>query len=83
MRFSVPRFFFNLHDDLSVIDQEGLELASVEAAIAKAISSAREMACAEVLEGHLNLSHSIEVVDEGRTVVEIIRFSDVLSIEDT
>jgi hypothetical protein len=77
----VPRYFFNLYDDEVVLDGEGRELPDLAAARAVAFDSAREMACAEVLEGHLARNHRIEVVDEKGEPVCTVRFRDVVLVE--
>ena len=75
------RYFFNLYDDTVVLDEEGIELPDLAAAKAKAFASARDMACAEVLNGHLSLDHRIEVVDERARLVCTVRFGDVVSVD--
>ena len=77
----MPRYFFNLYDDIVAIDEEGSELPDVSAARARAIASAREMSCAEVLKGHLSLHHRIDVTDESGTVVCTVHFADVVVID--
>ena len=76
----VARFFFHLYDDMVVHDEEGKELPDMEAARQLAVASARHMACAEVLQGHLNLEHQIEVEDDAGTVVAVVRFRDVIEV---
>jgi hypothetical protein len=76
----VPRFFFHLYDDLVSRDAEGVELADRQAAEEKAVESAREVAAAQVLNGHLDLSHRIEVEDEAGEIVIMVPFGDVVSI---
>ena len=77
----MPRYFFNLYDDIVAIDEEGSELPDLAAARAKAVASAREMSCAEVLKGRLNLKHRIEVTDEAGRLACTVHFADVLTIE--
>ena len=77
----VPRFFFDLHDDMIAQDEEGMELSGPSAARERAIRSARDMACAEVLSGHLNLRHFIEVRDESGASVAKIRFGEAVEVE--
>jgi hypothetical protein len=77
----VGRYFFNLYDDDVVLDEEGSELPDLDAARARAFAGARDMACAEVLEGHLTLDHRIEVVDESGERVCTVHFRDVVSVE--
>lgn len=74
-------YFFNLYDDGIALDEEGSELPDLAAAKARAFASARAMACAEVLDGHLTLGHRIEVVDGGGELLWTVRFSDVVSVE--
>jgi hypothetical protein len=77
----VSRYFFNLYDDMTVMDDEGLELPSLQAARDKAYDAAKALACAELLEGHLNLSHRIEVAEEGGKVIVTVHFRDTFSVE--
>lgn len=69
---AVPRYHFHLRDEDDVEDEEGQELPDLAAAIARARDTAREMACANILERHrVDLNHHIEVTDaEG---VELFR----------
>lgn len=77
----VPRFFFHLFDDRDVIDDEGVELPNAQAARAKAQVEACHMACAEVLDGHLNLNHRKEVADERGDVVPTVSFGETVTVE--
>jgi hypothetical protein len=77
----VPLFFFDLYDDMTVVDDEGIELPGREEARKHAIHNAAEMACTEVLDGHLRLKHRIEVRDESGTTVATVRFADVVKVE--
>jgi len=76
----VPRFFFHLYDDTVALDEEGREMPSLEVAREAAIRDAREMACSEVLEGHLGLNHRIEVVDANDVPVATVLFKDVVKL---
>ena len=78
----MPRFYFNLRNDLSVDDEEGMELPDVEAARALAAKYVLDMAAASVLEqGKINLSHRIEVTDERGDNIAAVEFGDVVTIE--
>jgi hypothetical protein len=55
----MPRFFFHLHDDMTVMDPEGVDLPSLRAPHERGRTEARQMACAEVLKGDLSLKHRI------------------------
>jgi Domain of unknown function (DUF6894) len=70
-RGPVPRFFFDILDDDTTIDADGLELPSSAAAIDVAHKGARDLAATQILEGHLDLWHRIIVRDERGTVAEI------------
>jgi hypothetical protein len=81
LRAHVPMFFFDLYDDMTVIDDEGAELPGLEQAREHALQNAAEIACTEVLERHLNLKHRIEVRDESGATVATVRFADVVKVE--
>ena len=76
----MPRFYFHLYDDMTVIDEEGLDLPGVDAARERGIANAREMACSQVLEGYLNLKHRIDVADESGHVVFTLPFRDTIDV---
>lgn len=76
----MPKFFFHLYDDAVVLDGEGRDLESAALAKESAVREARQLACAEVLEGHLGLNHRIEVTDGNDAPVATVRFRDVVQI---
>ncbi len=76
----MPRFYFHLYDDEVVLDGEGRDLPSAALATEVAIRDARELACAEVLEGHLGLNHRIEVTDANDAPIATVHFRDVVKI---
>ncbi|MBA3676475.1 MAG: hypothetical protein H0W74_03630 [Sphingosinicella sp.] len=78
----MPRFFFHLYDDLTVIDEEGTELPDTEAARVYAIASIRELACQEIREGSLNRRHRIQVQDEKGQSVLTVPFGEAFTLED-
>jgi hypothetical protein len=77
---AVPRFYFHLYDDIVTFDEEGRELPSAAAAREEGIKIAREIACSEVLEGHLGLGHRIEVTDASDGPVATLVFKDVVKL---
>jgi hypothetical protein len=78
----MPRYFFNLRNDVTVDDPEGVVLAGVEAARETALSQAREMAKVSIDEtGRIDLQHRVEVMDEGGAHVLTVHFSDAVKIE--
>ena len=76
----MPRYFFHLYDDLVSIDEEGSELPDLAAARRTAVQNVRAIACQEVLEGHLNLQHRIEVEDESGRCVLVVPFQDAVEV---
>lgn len=76
----MPRFFFHLHNDLDAEDDEGAELASVEAARSLAQQYAREMAAESVKNGHLDRRHFIDVASEGGAPSFRVTFGEVVRI---
>ena len=77
----MPRFFFHVFDDMTVCDDEGLDLPDVEAAARAALAGAREMICVQVKNGRLHLGHRIEVEDEAGAQVLVLHFGDAIEIE--
>jgi hypothetical protein len=77
----MPRFFFHIYDDVVALDDEGLELADIEAARREAVRGARSLACEEVLHGHLHLHHRIEIASEAGDVVAAVAFKDAVAVE--
>jgi hypothetical protein len=78
----MPRYFFDLHDDMDVIDNEGVELPDLMAAKAHALGEARTMIQASVAEtGRIDLRHRIDIRNENRAVVHVIRFEDAVKIQ--
>ena len=78
----MPRYFFNLRDDIDAIDEEGRELPDLAAAREAAVLYAVEMAGASVTEQRkLDLSHRIEVADKAGAVLDQVEFRDVIRVE--
>jgi len=63
------------------IDEEGIILPNGAVALQTAIINARQIAAAEVTEGHLGLDHRIEVIDAGGGVVGTVHFRDVVKVK--
>ena len=78
---SVPRFYFHLHNDADVSDESGKELPNVEAARAEAVDMARFEASESVKrEGHIILSHRIDIEDESGAVLATVHFGDAVQV---
>jgi hypothetical protein len=75
------RYFFHLHNDVDLPDHEGRELTDEGAARTYAREMAQVMAAESVRdEGHLNLAHHVDVIDEQGMVLFTISFADVVSV---
>jgi hypothetical protein len=79
----VPRFYFHLHNDVDIPDDEGVELPDLEAARAHAVRSAR-VTFGEVAkdEGRVVLHHRIDIEDEQGVVLDTVHFRDAVKVED-
>ena len=78
----MPIFYFHLHNDLDVVDEEGRDFPDLGAAVAFAQENAL-FTMAQTLkdEAHINFHHHIDIEDEQGNVLETVRFKDVAKIE--
>ena len=79
----MPRFYFHLHNDMDVPDEEGLDLADLRAAQANAVRLAR-FTFAETAkdEGRVVLHHRIDIENEQGSVLDTVHFGDAVRVED-
>ena len=75
-------YFYHLHNDMDVPDEEGVECASLDEAKTRAAEEALIL-LAEVLkeEGRISLRHRIDIEDEHGTVLATVSFQDVVNVE--
>ena len=79
----MARYFFHLYNDHVAIDEEGQEINSFDALVARAVRYTREMAAMSVIDhGRIRLHHRIDVADERGAIVHTVRFGDVVQIEE-
>ena len=79
--WTMPRFYFHVVDDLDTEDDEGSELADLDAARRHAIGAARVLMCETLSqEGRITLSHSIEIQDHQHNPVDSVSFGDAVRI---
>ena len=79
----MPRYHFNVRNGYGfTADEEGLELSSDQDARMHAISGARSLLSAEVLEGTLDLSGQIEVTDDNDGEVLTVLFRDAVNVRE-
>lgn len=78
----MPRYFFDLHNDMDASDEEGKDLPDLRAAQIQALKEARTMIGVSVLEhGKIDLQHFIRVRDEGGKPVYVVEFGDAVTIK--
>ena len=79
----MPRFYFHVHNDADVIDDEGLALPDLAAAKQAAIDGAREMMAEHVTHGRpITLRHRIDVADEAGKILASLPFRELITIVD-
>ena len=78
----MTRFFFDLHNDTDVVDEEGREFADQDAAKVYALArEAREMIQVDVEEhGIIDLRHRLEVRDKSGAVAFTMLFDDAVVV---
>ena len=76
----MPRYYFDLRNDVDVADEEGRELPDLNSVRDAAVVEAREMIGESVLLGRINLNHRIEVRDESGDTVLVMRFGDAVEV---
>ena len=78
----MPRYFFDLHNDIDALDEEGKDLPDLEAALDVALCEARTMIQASVAEtGRIDLRHHIDV-REGSEIVYVMHFEDAVTVSE-
>ena len=76
----MPLYYFNIYNDDTTLDEEGLELADEHAARAHAVKAVRSLAADTVLRGHLVGHHRVEFVDEDQNPLGEVRFDEAVDI---
>lgn len=78
----MPRYFFDLFDDVEARDDYGVELSDVNGAIAHALLEARTMIQASVVDtGRIDLRHHIDVRDEAGAILHVMHFEDAVTVQ--
>jgi hypothetical protein len=78
----MPKFFFNLRNDVCVNDEEGRDLADAVKAREMAVSVARDIMSEDIKDGRLVLKDEIDVIDDMGEKVLTLPFRDAIEIED-
>ena len=77
----MPMFYFHLHNDMDVPDEEGREFPDLAAACDYARKEAIFEASYSALEhGRIVLNHRIDVEDENGAVLATVHFGDAVQI---
>ena len=77
----MPRYFFDLHNDISVHDEEGEELADLRSAQLHALTAARQMIALSIQEhGRIDLGHNIRIRDQRGIAIDVIEFGDAVRV---
>jgi hypothetical protein len=77
----VPRYYFNVYDDVIANDIEGVELPNEAAARLQALLGARDLIAEQVRHGYFIRSHWIDVVDDQGAVLFAITFGDAVDVK--
>lgn len=78
----MPRFFFDLHNDVDLQDDEGRELPNADAVAAAAMTEARQLIKVSIDEtGRIDLRHHIDVRNDRGETVYVIHFEDAVSVQ--
>ena len=78
---ALPRYFFDLHNDIDALDPDGKELPDLEAAKIEALKDARELIGASVeRDGTIDLRHHINLRGENGDVLHTVWFEDALIV---
>lgn len=73
------RYFFHIYDDVETLDLEGMELPSIEAAIAIARHDLGQVIADELIHlGKANTASRIDIGVEDRQIVASVCFDDLL-----
>ncbi|MEN3747538.1 hypothetical protein TPR58_10195 [Sphingomonas sp. HF-S3] len=80
----MPRYFFDLLDEIVAIDDEGADLPDLQSALARAREEVRVLAGESIIiHGRLVLGDHVRVRDAEGETVATVRFGDVIRIQDT
>jgi hypothetical protein len=77
----MPLYFIDVLDDAGLTaDNEGIERANADAAIAEAVKGVRSLLASQIEKGWLNLNGLAILSDVNRQVLQTIRYGDVVDI---
>jgi hypothetical protein len=77
----MPRFHFNVFNNVVALDYEGVERPSLEVARAEAVAGARDLVASHIRDGNtIYSSHRIEITDEAGRLLDVVRFGDIVDL---
>ena len=77
----MPQYFFHLREPGAYFrDEEGAELADLDAAHARALENVRDIISMEVRSGVIPLSHVMEIADAAGNVVKTISYVEAVKL---
>lgn len=76
----MPRYHFHIRNDFDVDDEEGSDHADLAAAREHAIECARDLMCADIRQGWVDLDHRIIVTDHAGTQILTLTFRDAFEL---
>jgi hypothetical protein len=78
----MPRYFFDLYNEMNVRDDEGQEFPDLETAKSQALKQVRKLIGGLIVEnGRIDLLHHLKLRDEAGNVVHRVEFDDAVSFE--
>lgn len=78
----MPRYFFDVYDDVIAPDEEGMELPNEQAARLQALIGARDIMSEQVRHGYLVRSHWIDILDERRALLAKVTFGEAVDVKE-
>lgn len=76
----MPRYYFDRHNDIEVLDSEGVDLPTPKAAIERGVEKARQLATESVRSGYLDLGHYIRVRNESGETLLVVPFGEAVDV---
>lgn len=78
----MPRYHLQIcESDDCISDEDGLELPSLEAAVAAAEAGLKDLLCEDIRFGRLDLKRRIEITDDDGRIVAEVRAADLVRID--
>lgn len=76
----MPRYYFDIYDDETTFDPEGIEFVDTNAAIAFAYKAAREMAAAPAVDCRLVVQYRIDIVDADHRLIDTVTYGEAVGV---